>query len=106
MTVLLILCSLVFAGLSVFSFCKANYCACEHAGKCDNPINHYWLACVMFALISLAFSCFALHTENGTFLWIVLMTSCQSGAVMASKWQKAKTCSAKPKDELLTGEIN
>ena len=107
MFVMLILVSLMFAGLSVYCFCKANYCACNKAGQCDNPINLFWLGTILAALVSLAFSCFALHTEQGTILWLIMMTSCQLGAVLSAKWQ-ALTGSETPKlkDETLTGGIN
>ncbi|KAF7771998.1 hypothetical protein PCIT_a1976 [Pseudoalteromonas citrea] len=105
--IMLIVAALLFSGASVFSFCKANYCACNHAGECDNPINHYWLASIVFSLFALACCCIALHAQNGTYLWILLMSSCLSGALLSARKQKLKQCDkTKPVDDLLTGGIN
>ena len=105
--VLLVITALIFSGASVFSFCKANYCACNHAGKCDNPIHHYWLASILFSLIALTCCCLALHSENGTFLWMILMGSCLSGALLSARKQKLTQCDkTKPRDALLTDGIS
>ena len=107
MFIMLILFSLMFSGFSVYFLCKANYCACNRAGECDNPISSYWLGCIVSSLFSLAFSCFALHSEKGTFLWLVMMTSCILGAVLSDKWQViTRSLSTKPKGETLTDGIN
>ncbi|WP_046005056.1 hypothetical protein [Pseudoalteromonas rubra] len=95
--------ALTFCGLSVFSLCKANYCACKRAGQCDNPLNHYWLAAILSALLALACSCLALHTEKGTLVWILMMASCLAGALLSAQWQKRKL---KQAGDLLTDGIN
>nr|WP_247682425.1 hypothetical protein [Pseudoalteromonas sp. MMG013] len=105
--IILVVAALLFSGASVFSFCKANYCACNHAGECDNPINHYWLASILFSLISLGCCCFAFHTQDGTYVWLLLMSSCLSGALLSARKQRLRHCSkSKPTDALLTGGIN
>ena len=81
MEIALIIAALMLCGVSVHYFCKANYCACTKAGDCDNPVNHYWLGAMLSAVLSLLLCCVALHVEKGTLLWLVLMTSCFSGAL-------------------------
>lgn len=101
--------ALIFCGASVFCFCKANYCACTQAGQCDNPVNHYWLGAIANALISLLLCCAALHSEKGSLLWLVLMASCFSGALVSAKHAKKQGCKksqAKPTNALLTNEPN
>ena len=109
----LIIAALAFCGVSVYCFCKANFCACTRAGACDNPVNHYWLGAIVCALAALLCCCSALHTENGTLLWMILMTSCFSGALLSAKHSAKKRCTkaitkaqAKPADALLTNEPN
>ncbi|CAM3720381.1 MULTISPECIES: hypothetical protein [Pseudoalteromonas] len=113
MEIALIIAALAFSGASVYCFCKANFCACTRAGQCDNPVNHYWLGAIIFALIALLFCCGALHTEKGTLLWLLLMVSCFSGALLSAKQSAKKRCdqskikkSLKPADALLTNEPN
>ncbi|ESP93625.1 MULTISPECIES: hypothetical protein [Pseudoalteromonas] len=107
MMVLLIMAALLFSGVSVYCLCKANYCACQRAGQCDNPVNHYWLGAIIAALLALACCCFALHSEKGTLLWIVLMSSCLAGALLSAKVQKLKRCKqAKQANSLATDGIN
>ena len=131
----LIIAALAFCGVSVYCFCKANFCACTRAGECDNPVNHYWLgaivcACtrdgecdnpvnhywlgaIVCALVALVCCCSALHSENGTLLWLLLMVSCFSGALLSAKQSTKKHCDKaitkkplKPTDALLTNEPN
>ena len=107
--IVLILAALIFCGASVFCFCKANYCACTQAGQCDNPVNHYWLGAMLSALVSLLLCCAALHSEKGTLLWLVLMASCFSGAVISAKQSAKRRCKkskTKSANALLTNEPN
>ncbi|PHI36749.1 hypothetical protein CBQ28_12330 [Pseudoalteromonas sp. GCY] len=90
MSIALIVCALVFCGLSVYCLCKANYCACRHAGECDNPVSQYWLGAIVAALLSLLLSCAALHSEKGTLLWVLMMASCMTGAMLSARWQNLK----------------
>lgn len=109
----LIIAALAFCGISVYCFCKANFCACTRAGECDNPVNHYWLGAIVCALVALVCCCSALHSENGTLLWLLLMVSCFSGALLSAKQSTKKHCDKaitkkplKPTDALLTNEPN
>ncbi|MFY8326546.1 hypothetical protein [Pseudoalteromonas sp. ZZD1] len=112
MEIVLIIMALVFCGASVFSFCKANFCACTRAGECDNPVNHYWLGAIVAAFIALLCCCGALHSEKGTLLWLVLMVSCFSGALLSARHSSKKRCDksitqdTKPASALLTNEPN
>ena len=107
MIILLIITGLIFCGVSVYFFFKANYCACTQAGNCDNPVNHYWLAAISMALISLGFCCLALHAELGTLLWLTLMGNCFLGGFIGVKTNKKSRCSkAKGANALLKAEVN
>lgn len=107
MEIILILTALMFCGASVFCFCKANYCACTRAGECDNPVNQFWLGAMLFAMASLICCCIAFHSEMGTLLWLILMASCFSGALISAKRNAKKRCDkSKPADALLTNEPN
>ncbi|GAB0111386.1 hypothetical protein [Pseudoalteromonas distincta] len=107
MAITLIITSLIFCGISVFCFYKANYCACTRAGQCDNPVNSYWLGAMLNALISFALCCFALHVELGTLLWLILMGSCFLGAIISAKKSKYKKCKKTTStNALLVNEIN
>ena len=107
MEIALIIAALMLCGVSVHYFCKANYCACTKAGDCDNPVNHYWLGAMLSAVLSLLLCCVALHVEKGTLLWLVLMTSCFSGAFISAKRSAKKRCvKSKQADALLTNEPN
>ncbi|CAM4227448.1 DUF3325 domain-containing protein [Pseudoalteromonas byunsanensis] len=104
---LLILCALIFSGLSVYCWCKATYCACHHAEECNNAITLYWLGCIALAMCSLMFCYLALHSNKGTMLWLVLTTSCLIGATLCRKLSKRKRCDAtKLGGDLLTNEIS
>ncbi|KPH62668.1 hypothetical protein HJP15_10885 [Pseudoalteromonas sp. NEC-BIFX-2020_002] len=107
----LIIAALAFCGASVYCFCKANFCACTKAGECDNPVNHYWLGAILTAMVALLCCCAALHSENGTLLWLLLMCSCFSGALLSAKQSAKRRCDksitkkgVKPPDALLTNE--
>jgi len=105
--ILLIIAGLIFCGLSVYFFYKANYCACTQAGKCDNPVNHYWLAAISMAVIALVFCCLALHVELGTLLWITLMGSCFLGGYISAKTNRKRRCKkTKAVNALLKVEAN
>ena len=104
--ILLILAGLIFCGISVYFFYKANYCACTRAGKCDNPVNQYWLAAISMAIISLVFCCLALHVELGTLLWLTLMGSCFLGGYISVKTNEKRRCNAKAVNALLKAEAN
>ncbi|AQQ00368.1 hypothetical protein H5119_17775 [Pseudoalteromonas sp. SG45-5] len=107
MIISLIIGGLIFCGVSVFCFYKANYCACTRAGQCDNPVNHYWVGAMFSALISLALCCLALHVEWGTLLWLILMGSCFLGAFISSKQYQYKQCKKTTQaSALLTNEIS
>ncbi|MGO2477293.1 MAG: hypothetical protein ACTH7Q_02840 [Pseudoalteromonas sp.] len=104
-----ILAALIFCGASVFCFCKANYCACTQAGQCDNPVNHYWLGAILSALIALLLCSVALHSEKGSILWLVLMASCFSGALLSARQSAKRRCdksSTKSASALSTNEPN
>jgi hypothetical protein len=68
-----ILAGVIFCAASVYCFYRANYCACNQAGHCDNPVNQFWLAAISNAVISLLLFCLALHVELGTLLWLTMM---------------------------------
>lgn len=106
MTISLVLAALFFCGTSVYSFCKANYCACTRAGECDNPVNYFWLSAIVNALIALLLCCVAVHSKEGTILWLILMASCFTGAVISAKNSKRRCekSKIKPKDALLINE--
>lgn len=105
--ILLIIAGLIFCGISVYFFYKANYyCACTRAGKCDNPVNQYWLAAIAMAIISLVFCCLALHVELGTLLWLTLMGSCFLGGYISVKTNEKRRCNAKAVNALLKAEAN
>jgi hypothetical protein len=103
----LITLGLLFCGASVFCFYKANYCACTRAGDCDNPVNHYWLGAIITALSSLGFCCLALHSQYGTLLWLILMSSCFLGGYVSAKNSDLKRRKyAKSTSVLLANEPN
>jgi|TARA_B100001059_G_scaffold72669_1_gene69951 hypothetical protein len=107
MEIAFIFTALLLCGVSVYYFCKANYCACTKAGECDNPVNQYWLGAMCSAVMSLLLCCVALHVEKGTLLWLVLMVSCFSGAFISAKRNAKKRCTkAKQANALLTNEPN
>ncbi|WP_213610927.1 hypothetical protein [Pseudoalteromonas sp.] len=107
MIILLIIAGLIFCGVSVYFFYKANYCACTRAGQCDNPVNQYWLAAIATALTSLGFCCSALHVELGTLLWLTLMGNCFLGGFISVKANKKRRCkNTKEANALLKVEAN
>ncbi len=93
MTVLFLCSALAFTGCAVFFLCKANNCACEKAGQCSNPVNHYWLSAIVCSVISLGLCCAIMHTEVGTLIWLLMMASCLAGAYLSIMQQKRKRCS-------------
>ena len=90
MLLLFVLAALCFCGLSVYTLCKANYCACKHAGECDNPVSRYWLIAITSAMVSLLLCCLAFHSETGTLIWLLMMASTLAGALLSERWQHLK----------------
>lgn len=82
----------MLCGVSVYYFCKVNYCVCIKVGDCDNFVN-YFLLKVMFSVVLLfMLCCIVLYVEKGMLLWLVLMMSCFSGVFILVKCSVRKCC--------------
>ncbi|CCQ11429.1 hypothetical protein PALB_23260 [Pseudoalteromonas luteoviolacea B = ATCC 29581] len=101
---LLVAAALMLSGVSCFYFIKANQCACKNAKQCNKPIDQYWLFALISAALSLFATCFAFHSETGSLVWIIMMSSCFLGAHLAGFRKTKQQCRksrTKPANDLL-----
>ncbi len=84
----------ILSSLSIYQFCRANYCACTLAGQCNNPVGCHWLLALLAALFSLLFCAASTDSATGSLVWSLMMGGQLGGALLAGKKRQLRRCKA------------